>query len=156
YVRVLQLRRRPRLALEALDAALAGHQFRLGHLQRDRALQGRIKGLVDPAERSLAEEASDLEAPNPLHPVRRKAWGCCLQPSASLTTADRHVARLLCDGKAELAARAGYRAIAACRVGGGEAELTARAGYRGIAARQVGGGGHEANLPGRCCRFNVL
>ena len=71
-VRMQQIGRRPRLALEALDAALARQLLRLGHLQRHSAFQQRIVRLVDPAERPFAQVAGDLEAADP----RRQAGRC--------------------------------------------------------------------------------
>jgi hypothetical protein len=53
-----------RLALEALDAALAAHLLGLGHLQRHDAPQRRIIRLEHAPERPFAKVAAQLEPPD--------------------------------------------------------------------------------------------
>jgi hypothetical protein len=60
-VRVVELRRRPGLALESLDRILPPHQGRRDHLERHRPVEERVVGLVDLPHGPLAELGQVLE-----------------------------------------------------------------------------------------------
>ena len=57
-----QVGRCPGFAQKALDALLGIEHVRLGHLERHFAVELRIIGPIDDAERSFAEKLADIEA----------------------------------------------------------------------------------------------
>ena len=61
-VRVVQPGRDPGLAQEAFHRLMRGHASGMQHLERHVALQPRVEGAVDGAERSLAQQFTDLVA----------------------------------------------------------------------------------------------
>jgi hypothetical protein len=65
-VRVVEQRRRLRLALEALQGLVPGRDVRVERLERDEAVEDRVPGLVDLAHRAAAELADDLVLADPL------------------------------------------------------------------------------------------
>ena len=65
-VRVVEERRRLRLALEALQGLVAGGDPGAERLQGHEAVEDRVPGLVDLAHRAAAELADDLVLADPL------------------------------------------------------------------------------------------